>query len=215
MVAYEKARAIYQKLADANPAVTGFQLALADTNNFTGVALEWAKPAEALAAFERSRAIQQKLADASPSVTEIQVHLATSHSNVGVMLARQKRFAEAFAALDRSVVLMQRLADNDPDKPAYKRSVGYNRAVRGWARARAGQTAEAAADMRRALELLTKDKTLGSQDRFQRSLALAVLAGLGGDAKSGVTSAEAAAFADQAVAALRDAVPPAGASTTS
>src|SRR5262249_26447400 len=41
--------------------------------------------------------------------------------------------------------------------------------------------------------------------RFDRSRALALLAGLGGDAKSGVTKAEAAAFADQAVASLRDA----------
>jgi hypothetical protein len=31
-----------------------------------------------------------------------------------------------------------------------------------------------------------------------------LLAGLGGEAKSGVTAAEAAAFADQSVAALRD-----------
>jgi hypothetical protein len=33
-----------------------------------------------------------------------------------------------------------------------------------------------------------------------------MLAGMGGDAKSGVTAAEAATFADEAVAALRDAV---------
>ena len=35
---------------------------------------------------------------------------------------------------------------------------------------------------------------------------LALLAGLGQDPKSGVTAAEAAAFADQAVATLRDAI---------
>jgi hypothetical protein len=42
--------------------------------------------------------------------------------------------------------------------------------------------------------------------QIERSRALAPLAGLGGDAKSGVTKEEAAAFADQAVAALRDAI---------
>ena len=44
--------------------------------------------------------------------------------------------------------------------------------------------------------------------RVERARALALLAGLGSlgdDAKSGVTKDEAAAFADQAVAALRDA----------
>jgi hypothetical protein len=47
--------------------------------------------------------------------------------------------------------------------------------------------------------------SLGPDTRFERSRALALLAGLGGESKSGVTKAEAAAFADQAVAALRDA----------
>jgi hypothetical protein len=42
--------------------------------------------------------------------------------------------------------------------------------------------------------------------RFERSRAMAVLAGLGGDAKSGVTKEEARTFADQAVAALANAV---------
>jgi hypothetical protein len=41
--------------------------------------------------------------------------------------------------------------------------------------------------------------------RFERARALALLAGLGAEAKSGVTKDEAAAFADQAVTALRDA----------
>lgn len=41
--------------------------------------------------------------------------------------------------------------------------------------------------------------------RFEQSRILALLARLGGEAKSGVTKAEAAAFADQAVAYLRDA----------
>jgi hypothetical protein len=42
--------------------------------------------------------------------------------------------------------------------------------------------------------------------QVERSRALALLAGLGGDARSGVTPAEAAALADQSVAALAAAV---------
>jgi hypothetical protein len=41
---------------------------------------------------------------------------------------------------------------------------------------------------------------------FERSQVLALLAGLGGEKGSGVAPAEAAGFADQAVAALRDAI---------
>jgi hypothetical protein len=81
-------------------------------------------------------------------------------------------------------------------------------AYRGAARVRAGQVARAAADLRRAVELWTKVPHLqASLDSswFELPQALAVLAGLGKDAKSGVTAAEAATIADQAVAALRNA----------
>jgi hypothetical protein len=40
----------------------------------------------------------------------------------------------------------------------------------------------------------------------ERSRALALLAGLGGNARSGVTADEARTFADQSVAALADAI---------
>jgi hypothetical protein len=44
------------------------------------------------------------------------------------------------------------------------------------------------------------------ETRFERVRALALLAGLGKDPKSGVTAAEAASFADRSVAAFRDAI---------
>ena len=44
------------------------------------------------------------------------------------------------------------------------------------------------------------------ETRFERVRALALLAGLGKDPKSGVTAAETASFADRSVAALRDAI---------
>ena len=69
----------------------------------------------------------------------------------------------------------------------------------------AGQPKEAAADLRKALELLAKDSAADAEDRFEKSRALALLAKLGADTKSGVSADEAKAFADQAVAALADA----------
>ena len=47
---------------------------------------------------------------------------------------------------------------------------------------------------------------MDAETRSEQARALALLAGLINDAKSGVTAAEAAAFADQAVATLRDAI---------
>src|SRR5262249_39131878 len=88
----------------------------------------------------------------------------------------------------------------------YPLRLGYSHAFRGAAHARAGRPAEAAADLRRALELWAKNKNGDSEDRFERARALALLAGLGVEAKSGVSAAEAAAFADQGAAPLRDAI---------
>ena len=66
-------------------------------------------------------------------------------------------------------------------------------------------------DLRQAIELWAKDKApapgLGNGNvSFERTRALALLAWLGGDAKSGVTKDEAKFCADQAVSALRDAI---------
>jgi serine/threonine-protein kinase len=206
LAAYERALPICQKLAKDNPAVTGFQLMLADIHSEIGTVLGEAKPAEALAAWERARAIYQKLADASPSVTEFQLQLATNLSNIGEFYVRQKRLADAVGPLDQSVVIMQKLANKSPDNTTFKTYLGCIHSVRGFARARTGQPAEAAADLRRAVELLHTDAPLNISQRFYRSWALAQLAGLGGDTKSGVTAVEGAAFADQSVVALRDAI---------
>jgi hypothetical protein len=77
---------------------------------------------------------------------------------------------------------------------------------RGWVHHRAGRPAEAAKDLRQAVQLWGKLKSMYMETRFERGRALSMLAGLGGDPRSGVTADEAAAFAAGAVAALQDAV---------
>src|SRR5207249_4160786 len=122
--AYQKVLAIWQKLADANPAVGKHQSALAQTHNHIGLLLlMWmGKPEEALTASRKA-------------------------------LALQKRLAEAFTALEKGLAILQKLAKADPDHAFLRRTLGEGHAFRGEARARAGQPAEAAADLRRALEL--------------------------------------------------------------
>jgi tetratricopeptide (TPR) repeat protein/tRNA A-37 threonylcarbamoyl transferase component Bud32 len=203
---YQKALAIQQKLADASPGDTTDQSFLAYSHGNLGNLLsEMGKPAEGLQELQKALTIQQKLADANPAVTELQSRLAEIHSLIGRLHAREKRFGEAFAALDRGLAIGQKLADAHPMIPQrYTRDFGYSHASRGWAHVRAGHPAEAAADLRRALELWDKAKVSDLETRFERSRSLALLAGLAADGKSGVTAAEAAALADQAVAALRD-----------
>jgi tetratricopeptide (TPR) repeat protein len=205
--AHQKALAIRQKLAEANPAVTESQYLVAWSLIQIGDVLSrTAKPEEAMEAYLEALAINQKLSDANPTVLGYQRDLARPHNQLGRLLARQKRFAEAFTHLDAGLAIFQKLTEAAPKNQQYASLLADSHASRGWALVQSGQPSKAAADLRRAVELWAKVPGPDSEDHFERSRALALLAGLGGAAKSGVTKAEAAAFADQAAAALRDAI---------
>jgi hypothetical protein len=88
----------------------------------------------------------------------------------------------------------------------FAKELGCGLAYRGEAGVRAGKPAAAAADLRRAEEVRAGLPSATPETRFERSWALARLAGLGADSSSGVTAAEAAAFAERSVAVLREAV---------
>jgi tetratricopeptide (TPR) repeat protein len=205
--AYEKARELQQKLADANPTVAFFQSELVYSHNNIGLVLrQTGKPAEALKAHEEARAVVQKLADAQPTFPDYQRLLAEIQNDRGRLLAELRQFPEAFAALDTGLALRRKLAESYPTVPSYVNDLGYSHAYRGRSHVRAGHPTEAAADLRRALELWAGNKTSNDEDHFERARAQALLAGLGAQVKSGVSAAEAAAFADKAIAALRDAM---------
>jgi tetratricopeptide (TPR) repeat protein/tRNA A-37 threonylcarbamoyl transferase component Bud32 len=207
LTAFRTASDIMQKMVDANPADIGFQYGLAIIHDHIGwCLLNMGKPVEGGEANRTASDIMQKLVDANRATTFFQVWLAIIENNLGRALDRQKRPAEAFTALDKGLVIVQKLAKADPNDTFNRRQLGESHAFRGGARARAGQPAEAAADLRRALELWAKLPSLDIEIQVERSRALALLAGLGGDAKSGVTKEEAKTFADQSVAALANAL---------
>jgi serine/threonine-protein kinase len=205
--AHQKALAIRQKLADANPAVTESQYLVAWSHIQIGDLLsKTAKPEEAREAYLKALAINQKLSDANPAVLGYQRDLGRAHNNLGRLLARQKRFAEAFTALDAGLAIYQKLTNADPKNPEYAALLADGHACRGWALVRSGQPSKAAADLRQSVELWAKVPGPDPEDLFERSRALGLLGELAADGNSGVTKAEAAAFADQSVAALRDAI---------
>jgi tetratricopeptide (TPR) repeat protein len=205
--ACRKALDVYQKVVEANPANTLYQELLGSLQNTIGQALgQTGKLEEAMEAQLKALATSQKLVDGNPTVTPYEGHLAESHTQLGRLLVRQKRFAEAFSHIDAGLAICQKLTKAEPENTENTSSLGYSHAYRGWALVRSGQASKAAADLRRAVELWAKEPAPDIEMRFERSRALALLAGLGGDAKSGVTKEEAAAFAGQAVAALANAV---------
>jgi tetratricopeptide (TPR) repeat protein len=204
--AQRKALAIRQRLAEASPAVTQYQNDLAWCYDQIGdLLLRTGKPAEALEAYGKALPIWRKLDDANPD-NKMLVEVAQSYYSIGRAHASEKRFAEAFTSLDTALTILRKLVEGDPGNTRYAGDLAQSYAYCGGVRVRAGQPAEAATYLRQALELWAKDPAPAHSDtRFERSRALALLAGLGGVANSDVTKDEAAAFADQAVAALREA----------
>jgi tetratricopeptide (TPR) repeat protein len=199
--------AISQKLAEANPAVTHFKYNLALRSGAIGwCLLNMAKPVEGGEAERKSSDVMQKLVADYPANTEFQAVLGNFQNSLGRALDRQNHLAEALSALEKGLVVRQKLAKADPKNAGYGGALAESYANRGGARARAGQPAEAAADLRRALELWANLPHLAIEIQVERSRVQALLAGLGGDAKSGVTKDEAKTLSDQAVAALAHAV---------
>jgi PAS domain-containing protein len=176
---------------------------------------------EALTAFRKASAIQEELADANPAVIEFQRDLARSYRALGVMSSGARNLQEQIAWYQTALAIDQKLADANPAVIEFQLAVAKdhgNIASRFLTMGKPEEALEAyrktfaiiqkLADANPAVteSLLARNPTLNGFQNFFRSKALVLLAGLGNDAKAGVTKAEAAAFADQAVAALRNAI---------
>jgi tetratricopeptide (TPR) repeat protein len=205
--AQEAAREIRGRLVDADPSNAFWRRDLARSQVALGALLAQAgKPAEALKEYEAARGLQQGLAESHPTVPDYRSELARTQYLTGRLLARQGRFEEAFTYLDKAEATCRQLAATYPLTGHYALRLGYSYAFRGTAHLQAGHASEAAGDLRRGIELWTQNETLDPDDRVEQARALALLSSLGAVPKSGVTQAEAATFADRAVAALRSAV---------
>ncbi len=204
---YDQAVRIQKQLAADFPAQPGFRQALGLSYSNRGElhsAMDRLQEAEQ--DFTQTLSLWKQTAADFPTRPRFRKDLAFIENNLGRLLARQKRFAEAFNSLNAALASGKELLAADPKNPEYTNVLGYSHAYRGWALVRSGQPSQAGADLRRAVELFAKEQSPDPGSRFEQSHVLALLAGLGGVKNSGVTPAEAIGFADQAVAALHDAV---------
>lgn len=200
---HQKARGIQQKLTDSDPTVTVYRRDLALTDNGICIVLiEMGNLAHALQFCQNALGVQLKLVAANPAVRLYQTEQAMTYNNLGRLYARQQHYIEAFAAIEKGLELRQKLANADPKNTQYANQLGCSYASRGWVHLRAGHLAEAVSDINKSLGIWNKDKPMDNETRFELCRALAVLTELGANAKSDLSAAEAAAYADQAVAAL-------------
>jgi tetratricopeptide (TPR) repeat protein len=204
---FRRSRGIFRKLTDTNPAVTFYQSALAQvTGLMAGIQADDDDWEPALGYYGEALAAYRKLADTDPSVISYQIGVARTNNNLASTNIDHQRYAEALPYVDASLGVYQKLLRDRPDSVDAINGLGFSYLYRGEVQHHSGLPAEAARDLRQAVQLWGKLKTQYLETRFERGRALAILAGLGGNPKSGVTAAEAADFADQAVAAVQDAI---------
>src|SRR5262249_48624223 len=104
------ARAIYQRLADANPVVTKVQIELANTHLETGDVLRLIRrPAEARASYEGALTIIERLIKAQPTFADhLQVFLVFGLKGLGATQQTAGQFADAVASWRRAVASDER-----------------------------------------------------------------------------------------------------------
>jgi tetratricopeptide (TPR) repeat protein len=204
--AMEAERAIFERLARDNPAVTRFQASLAFSHNGIGFGLsEMGKPAEALKWLEAALAIFEKLARDHPTVLRFQLGLAATHDSFGSALRKMGKPAEALRSYEAARGVWETLARDNPTHTEYLWDVALNHAIVGKVLTSMGKPDEAIASFRlarTASQRLPSDwMYLYNQARFS-SLA----AGEAGKHGSGMTPAEGRAEANRAMDTLRRAV---------
>ena len=118
---------MYQKLADDNPAVTGFRDGLAQSHLTLGQTLSgMGKPVAAEAEYRKAVAIRQKLADDNPAVTQFRSSLAGSHFFLGGVLWKTGKPAEAEAEHRKSLAIKQKLADDNSAIPDFRNNLAWS-----------------------------------------------------------------------------------------
>ncbi len=156
----------------------------------------------ALAGYGKAVAILQGLADGDPKLLSALDWLAFVHSIKADELRHIGRNAEARDGYERAIAIKERLVQDHPQHPYWPRQLAASLRGRGLARLGLGDLAGAAADARRALGLFGGVPTPAGDDWFSTACCHATLAALAGRDGSGVSSGEASAEADKAMAAL-------------
>jgi serine/threonine-protein kinase len=204
---HRKSVAICEKLVADHPDVVDFRNRLAMSHHDLGWLLYYTgEPSNAEAEHRKALAIFQTLADNNPRVPGYRNDVANVDCGLSFVLRRLGRPAEARDYDERAVAAHEALVTEDPKKPDYRERLAENYLSRGLNRRALGDFAGSAADLRRALKLSDVYPQWANWHSFRSAWYHAALAGLAGQADSGVSAAEGASEAETAMTLLRKAV---------
>ena len=203
---YRTGIAIYQKLVDRDPTITGFRDELANSHLDLGILLlETGRPAQSEAEQRQAIALYQKLTDDNPKNPGYRVGLAGAHYYLGDVIRTLGRPAEAHQDYDRAIAIQERLVKDSPN-PWYRSLLAHSLRRRGLALRDLGAPAGAVDDTRRALGLYDGLRSRSGEELFEMACCHAALANLAGQTGSRVSAAEGEDHAARAMSLLRNAV---------
>jgi tetratricopeptide (TPR) repeat protein len=195
-----------QRASDANPAVGSYKNNLAFFHKNLGDDLELlGKHEEALQQYRRAAALLQPLADAQPAVRAYQMNLAESHAASGNTLLALGRPAEALPEFEQASRLFRQWGDAHPVDRSRVALADVVR-NRGITLANLGRPAEAVTAYRESIKLLAGVAKPRPGNVYDTACCHALLHAAAADKASGLSSADARAEADHAVATLRRAI---------
>ena len=201
---FRQALAIYQKLADDNPAVTGFRGSLGDNHYNLGVLLSiTGRAAEAEAEHRKALAIHQKLADDNPRIPGYRRSMTRCLNNIGDLLTDAGRATEAIQFFMRSRNILEALVEENSAVEDFRNGLAFSLSGLGRARRRAGDRTAAVADLRRAIALRERLAGLDFEARYNLACNHALLAALAAENGSDLGPADARAQADKAIELLK------------
>jgi serine/threonine protein kinase/tetratricopeptide (TPR) repeat protein len=149
--AYGESLAIRERLAHDHPAMTRFQVDLAQVHHNIGLQLSMmGRRDEALAPHERARAIRERLARDHPEVAQFQFDLAATYHDIGILRARTGPPEEALAAYQRARAIRERLEPDHASETEHQIDLAWTHTNIGFLQRRMSRLAEAEASYERA-----------------------------------------------------------------
>ncbi len=175
MIAYQAYLAIFQRLAERDPAHVGWHRELAVAHSRVGDIHQTDSQFDgALSAFQSSLAITKRLADQDPAHPGWQRDLAVAHSRVGDIHQAQRNLTEALTAFQTNLIMCQGPADQDPTHATRQRDLAI-------AHSKVGDIHQALGQLDDALSAYQAHLAIGerlaredpSHAEWQRGLAMA------------------------------------------
>jgi eukaryotic-like serine/threonine-protein kinase len=200
--AHSQAKAILQKVADADPSTLGYQRNLAYTHGRIGRLLQQTgHPARALAEFEQESPILKELASVGDSRYRDSLAICeTNKASVQLALARPD---EARTSCDRAISIREDQVKANPAGTGHRSGLAASLLRSGQVRRATGDAVGAADDGRRAIALYVALPPRSYDDAVLEAGCHALLSGLPGLPGSSITASDGVIEAERAMDILR------------